>query len=73
MIDRRWMQQVQRLVNEAGCCLVDLAGWDWQSAYNVNYTPEEAADEALRDRWYMNESDYDFYDYMAYSDADTGL
>ena len=73
MIDRRWMQHVQRLINEAGCRLVDLDGWDWQSAYDENYTPEEAADESLRDRWYMNESDLNFYDYMACSDADPGL
>lgn len=68
-----WMQQVRHIVGQAGCSLADLGDWDWQSAHDDALTPEEAAGDALRERWYMSESDPDFYDYMAYSDADPGL
>lgn len=73
MVYEKWLRQVRQLVNEAGCSFADLDGWDWPGSYAYNSTPEEAADEALRDRWYMSESDLDFYDYMAFSDADPGL
>lgn len=70
---QNWAQQVRRIIAKEGASLADLGQWDWESAYDEGLTPDEATSDALRERWYMNESDPDFYDYMAYSDSDPGL
>lgn len=71
---KQWMGAVDRIVGDrTGVSIFDLEDFGRRDLYDEGDTPEEAAEEAMRELVYMNESDPDFYDYMAISDADPGL
>lgn len=68
-----WLRRIRLLLDAEGYTLADFAEWDWSAICEDGQSPATAAAEAIDELTRMNEADPDFFDYMAYSDADPGL